>query len=280
MNKQHVRSRIVCGLLAVILFSAPGLLAQGKWEFGFHYSRWGLNLVKSLIEDKLNDTVGSDLKDRFLKDIQADFPGIRETGYSQKISFDSSGDNYGAEVRYFPAGWYGSFSIGFSVEKSTMKVGFPAVSSTMDLEDAATRATGTFAGNANGEFLIKPLSFHLSFRWEIFPTAGVHPYITIGVGASTAAAINTSKYAYSYSGILTVPDGRSRNYSGSESKTLKQLRDEQVAKGEDFDIPVNFLPILQLNLGLRGRLTENLYALVDAGIWDGFLLRAGLAFRF
>jgi hypothetical protein len=278
--KNNVGLRIACGVLAGLLLSAPGVLAQGRWEFGFHYSRWGLNLVKSLIEDKLNDTVSSNLADKILGDIQADYPWIWKTGYHQNISFDSSGDNYGAEVRYFPAGWYGSFSIGLSVEQSTMKVGFPAVAATMDLIDGDTRATGTFTGNANGEFLIKPLSFHLSFRWEIFPTAGIHPYFTIGVGASTANAIDTSKYAYSYTGTLTTPQGHRREYSGSESKTLKELRDEQEAKGEKFDIPTSFLPILQLSVGLRGRLTENLYALVDAGIWDGFLLRGGLAFRF
>ncbi len=268
------------GILALICFAASPLLAQGKWEFGFHYSRWGLNLVKSLIEDKLGDTVASNLEDRFLEDIQADYPSIRKTGYRQDITFDSSGDNYGAEVRYFPAGWYGSFSIGLAVEKSTMKVGFPSAASTMDLEDANTHATGTFTGNANGEFLIKPLSFHLSVRWEIVPTAGIHPYITIGVGASTAKAIDTSKYVYAYTGTLATPQGHTRSYSGGETKTLDELRAEQEAKGESWPLPVNFLPFLQLNIGLRGRLSENLYALVDAGIWDGFLVRGGLAFRF
>ncbi len=268
------------GLLVAIVCPASPALAQGRWEFGFHYSRWGLNLVKSLVEDKLGDTVASNLEDKFLEDIQADYPSIRKTGYRQDITFDSSGDNYGAEVRYFPAGWYGSFSVGLSVEKSTMKVGFPAVTSTMELEDANTHATGTFTGDANGEFLIKPLSFHLSFRWEIFPTAGIHPYITVGVGASTAHAINTATYVYTYTGTLTTPQGHSRNYAGGESQTLKELREEEEARGEDWDLPVNFLPFFQLNIGLRGRLTENLYALVDAGIWDGFLVRGGLAFRF
>jgi len=268
------------GIPVLICLAAAPLLAQGEWEISFHYSRWGLNLVKSLIEDRLGDTVASNLEDQFLADIQADYPSIRRTGYRQDITFDSSGDNYGAEVRYFPAGWYGSFSIGLAVEKTTMKVGFPAVTATMDLEDANTGADGTFTGNANGEFLIKPLSFHLSVRWEILPTAGIHPYITVGVGASTAKAIDAAKYSYTYTGILTAPQGLSLNYSGGETKSLEDLRAEQEAKGEDWPLPVNFLPFVQLNVGLRGRLSENLYALVDAGIWDGFLVRGGLAFRF
>jgi hypothetical protein len=31
---------------------------------------------------------------------------------------------------------------------------------------------------------------------------------------------------------------------------------------------------------LKGRLTDDIYLLMDAGVWDGFLLRAGVAFRF
>jgi len=276
------RTRIVAVVSAILFLAsgAPFLRAQGYWEFGVHYSRWSLNLVKPLIEDSLNDTVASDLKDKFLKDIQADYPSIKEMGYSQNIVFDSSGDNYGAEVRFYPGGRYGSFSLGLSVEKSTMKVGFPEVTGSLELEDGITHTTGTFKGNATGEFLLKPLSFHLSFRWDIFPSAGLHPYITLGVGASTAKAIDMSTYSYSYTGTLNVPGGPSKEYANSDSKTLKELKDEQEAKGEDFPIPVNFVPFVQLNLGLKGRLTDNIYLLVDAGVWDGFLLRTGVAFRF
>jgi len=276
------RTRIFAVMLAVfsLASSAPFLRAQGNWEFGVHYSRWSLNLVKSLIEDSLNDTVASDLKDKILKDIQVDYPSKRETGYSQKIAFDSSGDNYGAEVRFYPGGRHGSFSLGFSVEKSTMKVSLPEVTASLEWEDEITHLTGTFNGNATGEFLLKPLSFHLSFRWDIFPSAGLHPYITLGVGASTAKAIDMATYSYSYTGTLNGPGDSSKEYSGSDSKTLNELKDEQEAKGEDFPIPVNFVPFVQLSLGLKGRLTENIYLLVDAGVWDGFLLRSGVAFRF
>ena len=276
------RTRVVAVVSAILFLAsgAPFLRAQGHWEFGVHYSRWSLNLVKSLIEDSLNDTVASDLKDKILKDIQADYPSKKETGYSQKIAFDSSGDNYGAEVRFYPGGRQGSFSLGFSVEKSTMKVSLPEVTASLEWEDEITHLTGTFNGNATGEFLLKPLSFHLSFRWDIFPRAELHPYITLGVGASTAKAIDMATYSYSYTGTLNGPGDSSKEYAGSDSKTLKELKDEQEAKGEDFTIPVNFVPFVQLNLGLKGQLTDNIHLLVDAGVWDGFLLRAGVAFRF
>ncbi len=279
MKRVHGRW-IAGGALAGFLLVGPGLWAQGKWEFGFHYSRWSLNIIKPCVEESLNDTVASDLKDKFLEDIRADYPSLVERGYDQRTVFDSSGDNYGAEVRYYPGGRNGSFSVGFSMERSTMKVGIPEATSTLDLEDPQTHTNGTFTGNASGEFLLKPLSFHLSLRWDIFPSAGLHPYVTVGVGASTAKAIDTATYSYAYTGTLSVPGGPSRSYASSESKTLRELIDEQEAKGEDFVLPVNFVPFVQLNVGLKGRLTENIHLLVDAGVWDGFLLRAGLAFRF
>ncbi len=269
-------------LRALIILAVTGsfLQAQGKWEFGFHYSRWSLNLIKPYVEDSLNDSVATDLKDKFLEDIRADYPSLVERGYSQRTVFDSSGDNYGAEVRYYPGGRNGSFSVGVSVERTSMKVGLPEASSTLDLEESVSHRTGTFQGIASGEFLIKPTSFHLSVRWDIFPSAGLHPYVTVGVGASTARAIDTGRFAYTYAGTLSVPGGPSREYLGGESKTLRQLIDEQKAEDEEFVLPVNFVPFFQLNLGLKGRLTENIHLLVDAGVWDGFLLRAGLAFRF
>jgi len=277
-----LRTRIFVVILAVLFFasSAPYLRAQGHWEFGIHYSGWSLNLVKSMIEDSLSDTVASDLKNEILEDIQADYPSKKETGYSQKIAFDSSGDNYGAEVRFYPGGKNGSFSLGFSIEKSTMKVRLPEVEASLEWEDEITHQTGTFDANATGEFIIKPLSFHLSVRWDISPSSRFHPYITVGVGAATAKAINQATYSYSYTGTLNVPGNPPKEYSGSESKTLKELRDEQEAKGEDSSIPLHFLPFVQLNLGLKGRITDYVHLLVDAGVWDGFLLRAGVAFRF
>jgi hypothetical protein len=271
---------IAGGILAGLLFAGPGLRAEGKWEFGFHYSRWSLNIIKSHVEDSLNDTVASDLKDKILDDIRADYPSLMERGYSQRTVFDSSGDNYGAEVRYYPGGRSGSFSVGFSIERTSMKVAVPEASVKLDLEDSITHTTGAFTGDAFGEFLLKPTSFHLSLRWDIFPSAGLHPYVTFGVGASTAKAIDTAIYSYEYTGELSVPGGPSRAYADGETKTLRELIDEQEAKDEDFVLPVNFVPFVQLNIGLKGRLTENLHLLVDAGVWDGFLLRAGLAFRF
>jgi hypothetical protein len=67
--------------------------------------------------------------------------------------------------------------------------------------------------------------------------------------------------------------------SGTESKTLRELRDEALAD-EDSNIPIpNFLPFVQLNLGLKARLTKMVHVLIDVGVFDGFMASAGLAIR-
>jgi hypothetical protein len=39
------------------------------------------------------------------------------------------------------------------------------------------------------------------------------------------------------------------------------------------------LPFIQLNLGLKAKVTPNIHLMVDAGIWNGFIIRGGLAIR-
>lgn len=248
--------------------------AQGNIELGFHYGSWNINLLKSLIEEGLGDAIESDLKDKFLEDIQQDYPYLTESSYSQAVDFDSSGSNFGFELRWYPAGQNGSFSLGFSLEKTTMKVAVPRISSDLELSDGST-----FEANAGGEFIINPFSFHLSFRWDIIPSSRVHPYITFGFGAATGTALEKAEFTYSYAGTLNIEGQDPESYSGGDTKTVQQIKEELEAEGEDFFLP-GFIPFIQLNLGLKGQISENLHLLVDAGIWNGFLLRGGVAFRF
>ncbi len=37
--------------------------------------------------------------------------------------------------------------------------------------------------------------------------------------------------------------------------------------------------VVQLNLGFNFEVTKNLYLLLDAGIWNGFLVRGGVCLR-
>ncbi|MDH4197090.1 MAG: hypothetical protein OEW05_06770 [Candidatus Aminicenantes bacterium] len=269
---------ILAGLLMSAAIGAVPLNGQGHWEFGVHYSGWTLNLLKGFIEDVIGDTLETELKDRFLDDIRGDYPSLVERSYRQTVTFDSGGHNYGFEVRFYPAGEHGSFSLGLAVEKTRFRVGFPEVSGLLALEDTATGKSGTFEGLADGEMIIEPLSFHLGFRWDIFPTARFHPYVTFGVGVATAKAYEEATFSYGYKGTLTVPDEAPEVYEDSVTKTFKQIKEEEEAKGNDFFLPPVF-PIFQLNLGLRGKLSPNFHVLVDAGIWNGFLLRGGISLR-
>lgn len=272
-------AQIFPALLIFSLVFVQDLPAQGQFEFGFHYSQWSIDILRSIIEDALSDSLETELKDKILEDIQNDYPELIEKRYVQNVSFDSGGNNFGFEIRWYPAGKSGSFSLGLSVEKTTMRVSLPDVSADLSVENTFTGEVSNFKGGANAEFLMKPLSFHLSFRWDIMPSSRIRPYVTFGLGAATGTALEEGQLTYAYSGDLEIEGEQPEHYESSENKTIKQLKDEMEEEGEEFVLP-GFLPFFQLNLGLKGAITENLYLLVDAGIWDGFILRGGIAYRF
>lgn len=274
MPKTAVKFTGVLFLLCVLSFP---LLADGHLEFNVHYSYWTLNVVRGLVEKMVNDTLENDLKDRFLEQIQADYPTLVESGYQQDVNFDAPGHNVGFELRFYPGGRGGAFSLGLAVEQTSMKISFPSVTARLDLIDLNLNQPATFNGQASGELIIKPLSFHLNMRWEFLPSKVISPYLTVGAGISTSRSFFDARYRYEYSGTLTLPDSSTEQYSEADSKTLGQIKDERLAEGKDF--PLNFLPIFQFNLGLRARLSRTLNLVADVGIFDGFLFRGGLSFR-
>ena len=257
-----------------LVFASSSLFAQGKVELGFHYGPWGLNIIKGAIEDGLNDALEDQLSDLISEDIQESYPGIEQTGYDQVFSFDSGGHNWGIEFRYYPSGYDGSFSLGFSIEKTSMRVNFNDVQVDMLFSDGSA-----FEGDAESEFWMNPLSFHFSLRWDIVPTSKFRPYITIGFGIATGAALEEGEISYAYSGDLLIEGQDPEHFENSDSKTLNELKEELEDEEEDFVLP-SVIPFIQLNLGLKAALTDSLHLLVDAGIWNGFLLRGGIAYRF
>jgi hypothetical protein len=255
------------------IFLVPSASAQGTFEFGFHYGRWGIDVLRGLIEEGLNDGMESTFRDDFFADIQQDYPLLTDVGYTQEVSFDSSGSNFGFEVRWYPGGRHSSFSFGLSVEKTSMTVSIPTVSAQLELSDGSF-----FEADASAEFKMDPLAFLLSVRWDIVPSSPFHPYITFGLGAATGTALENGEFSFEWSGQLFI-QGQTEIYLDSDTKTLKEWKDELEAEEEDLFIP-GFIPFIQLNVGLKGEVTENIHLLVDAGIWNGFLLRGGVAFRF
>ena len=264
---------------ALLLAGAPALTAQGgHFELSGHYGRWSLNILGNTAEKLLNDAIDTEIQDRILENIQADYPNLSLTSYDQALEFDSSGDDFGVGFRWYPGGRRGSFSLGVSVERSTFRV-LPTATALMGLQDTVTSETAMFDGTANASAIIKATSFLLTFRWDIIPRAVVHPYITFGGGISTSRALDDSTLAYSYSGQLAGSSIPAETVEGSETKTLRELRDEALADPDnDFPIP-NFIPFLQLNLGLKVRLMRSVHLFVDGGVFNGFMASAGIALR-
>jgi hypothetical protein len=269
--KKIARPVLFASVLSFLLVAAPALEAQGHFEFSGHYGRWSLNLLGSLARDIADDAIKSEIEDRILSDIQDSYPALSKTSYDQTLTFDSSGNNYGFGFRFYPSR-NGSFSLGISVEKSSFKV-VPAVSSIMQLQDVNTLETATFDGTANATALIKATSFLLTFRWDLFPRSVVHPYITFGGGISTAKVLDDSTLSYSYSGQLSGGAVTPETIEGGDTKTLRELKDES-----ETNLP-NFLPFIQLNVGLKAKIMKNIHLLVDVGIFDGFMISGGLAVR-
>lgn len=276
-----MRARHLALVLSVsaVLAAAPALVAQGgHFEFGGHYGRWTLNLLGNAAEKLINDAIDTELQDRILENIQGDYPSLTLTNYDQSLHFDSSGDDFGASIRWYPGGHHGSFSLGVAVEESSFKI-LPTATALMQLQDQGTLQTASFEGTADATALIKAMSFVLTLRWDILPSLAIHPYITLGGGISTSKALDDSSVAYSYSGQLTGSAVTTATVSGSETKTLRQLRDDALAdQVTNYPIP-NFLPFIQLNLGLKARLTKMIHVLIDVGVFDGFMASAGIAIR-
>lgn len=264
----------------VFLLWPISLAAQGHFEFGFHYSSWSLDVLKSVIEEGINDMVEDSLKDEILSSLLEDRPGIEEVGYTQNISFDSGGNNWGFEVRWYPKGQDGSFSLGLSVEKTAMRVSLPDLSAQLTLFDLDSGKSGNFQGNADGaNFEVKPFSYHLHFRWDIVPRWKIRPFITFGFGiADTNGVLKNSLLDISFSGTAIIEGEEPEVYDESVTKTLQEIKEEAEAEGDDFLFP-SVLPFFQLNVGLKGEITPNLYVLLETGIFNGFILRGGISIR-
>jgi len=266
---------------AVLLLMSPTLFAQKNFEFSFHYGSWSLNLLKGAIDS----AASSVLKDQMVDSIKNDHPDVFEDSANSSASFDSGGHNFGFEFRWYPAGEDGSFSLGLAVEKTSMRV---AINGTADLsvhftENGIVKHAG-FNGQGTGEFKIAPLSFHFSFRWDILPSARIHPFITFGLGISPGGYLDDGTLSYSVEGDLHSPDGTTEHNADSGTKTLKDIRkeaeDKALEEGKSSEIPFWFIPFVQLNIGLKAKITDNIHVLIDGGILDGFILRAGIAVRF
>jgi hypothetical protein len=123
--------------------------------------------------------------------------------------------------------------------------------------------------DAKGFVELNPLFTNLSFRWDIKPDWVVTPYIILGLGV---AALN-GEVSYEYEGTYYNSVGTD-HYEDEDKRDIKEAEEDT-----DFNMP-NILPLLQINIGVRAEIIPHLHLRAEAGIWDGFILRGGLAFRF
>ena len=249
-------------IISIIIVFSQFALAKGKWQIGPHYGIWSLSPVETIIENYLGDMLENQfqgLVEEYLEIIDPDWE------YTPDIHFGSGGTNLGLEVRFYPGGEDGSFSIGLAVEKSQLEL-------TLDGSIKFILADGSyFDGSGNAKLLLEPTSYHLSFRWDLMPSWRLHPYIGFGAGIGSLNGVlvydNVTAEVYDASTATTVtvthPSGQ---------MDLADLLEDAGYQG----IP---LPILQFNLGFNFKITNYLHVLFDAGIWDGFLVRGGVCLR-
>jgi hypothetical protein len=233
--------------------------ANGNWEVGVHYGDWSLSFLESYLEDVIENTVGDELKEAIIER-HPEKSGL-ETEYHQNLTLDSTGNNFGVEIRFYPSGREGSLSLGLSIEKTKME---------LDLGGSASQefADGSyFEGSGSGKLLIDPISYHLSFRWDISSSGKLHPYLSLGCGlASLEGCFSYEVYGEFYDAI-------------TEELESETYLDEVDLEFLEYAKPRITPIIVQLNLGLKLKITDNFHFLIDAGIWNGFLLRAGVAAR-
>jgi len=236
---------------------------SGRFEIGFHSSLWTLDLIKSYFESTLSNEMGDEIANEMSKEIKETHADINRSTNEQDLLFDSGGYNYGLELRYYPKGRDGAFSLGLSFDKARMRF-------TMEGPIRQNFEQGTYAtADSFTEITLNPLFTNLSFRWDMVPHWRVSPFIIIGIGI---AAMN-GEFNYNYSGLYKWV-GSDENISDSQLKTIKEAE-------EDWSVNVpNIFPLLQLNIGVRAMIIPNLYIKAETGFWNGFILRAGISGRF
>jgi hypothetical protein len=239
--------------LMIIFFLAifPCLiLGNGGWEIGVHYSSWSINLAKPYIEEAIADSF-----DNF-------------DSSKGSILFDSAGNNYGIDLRYYPGGKHASFSLGISYERNNFKGTLNG--SYADSDKYHNRAEI----NAVGIFDFSPHSFNFSFRWDILPNYRIHPFFTIGFGIGNLDGfVNLQAKTKTYIGSTVISN------TVTEEKTL----DDLIAiyeKEEGKSFPIGFFPIVYVSLGMKGEIADNIYFLCEVAAYDGLSIRGGLAFKF
>ena len=240
----------------MVSFLAIPVISKPKYSLHIGYSFWTLNLVKGLIEEKVGDELQTQLQDS----INNDFPEETLTDYSQDVNFNSSGGGIYLELRIYPSGEKGSFSVGFS---------YARVDSNIELSGNIRQnfESGDYiTATASSSLVHKYSAFLLDLRWDLFPNGRVHPYFSLGGGL---APLNGT-ISYQASGYAYI----------NKIKEKYEIEDETKELDEIEDINISMIPVLLINLGIRVDLYKGISLYADGGLWNGFLFKVGLLYSF
>jgi len=235
----------------------------GHWEINGHYSSWSINFIETLFEDALTDKLGKEIQDEIVKKSGTIQAGLVKLNYTQNLAFDSGGSSYGFEIRYFSRGRSGTFSLGLAFEKTDIKLSLDGTARQEFTSGAVASA------DVKSNIVTSPFSTHINFRWEVGSNARITPYFVAGFGFAPLKGT----FSYTYSGTYHKGD-LIQPIADSKEKTLGEL-----SQDIDFKIP-ELLVILQLHFGVKAQLYQGLSLIGEAGFWDGFVFRGGLAYRF
>jgi hypothetical protein len=237
---------------------------SGKLQIGIHYGPWTLKPFSNYFEDDLLQEISREIRERVNNAI---FRGIDwgplVTDYDDELVFGTSGYNFGVEIRFYPKGPEGSFSLGFSIERTNIKIKAEGPINQYYIEGASSTVDGL------GYITTSPLTMNLSFRWDTSPSWRVSPYFVTGFGLATLLGEVVYEWtgSYQYKNIIEQTEG-------SDILTL-----EEVEWQIDENIP-NIFYLFQLNVGVRARITPNFYINGEIGFWNGMVFRAGVFYGF
>jgi tetratricopeptide (TPR) repeat protein len=235
----------------------------GHWEIGVHYSGWSFDFIKSIFEDAITEKIGEQIQNEIVKKSGTIQAGLVKLQYAQNLSINSQGDNYGLELRYYSKGRAGTFSLGLAFEKTNIKL----------LLKGRARQDFTNGGSAevdtDATLEARPFSTHVNFRLDFGADVRVTPYIVFGAGLAPLDGTFSCTYNGTYK-------------SGDIQEIIKDEKIqtfEELSEDIDFKIP-DTLIIVQLIFGVKAELYKGLYLAGEVGVWDGVILRGGLAYRF
>ncbi len=236
---------------------------DGKFEVEFHYGSWGVNLVKGLFEEAVTDGLADRLRDEVTREVEKQGVQVAYLSSENTLALDTEGHNFGFGLRIYPGGRDGSFSIGLSYEKTRLALTLIGGLKNVFID-------GSYATvDADATIETSPWTTHMSFRWEFLPRRRVSPFFNFGVGVGSLGGRVKYHFVGTYLGGLQdrhLEDADDLDFEGVEQKW-------------DVTVP-NYVPFLHLGLGVRGRIVSGLSANVETALWNGFVFRAGAAYRF